>query len=54
MVDWVKKSLQPDPCTPLLADLVAKFVEPSLEEEAGAQDIDEKSVGAISLQGPTC
>ena len=38
----------------VLADLVAKFAEPSLEEEAGAQGMDEKSVGAISLQGPTC
>ena len=37
----------------VLADLVAKFAEPSLEE-AEAQDMDEKSVGAISLQGPTC
>ena len=37
----------------VLADLVAKFAEPSLEE-AGAQDMDKKSVGAISLQGPTC
>ena len=38
----------------VLADLVAEFVEPSLEEEAGAQGMDEKSIGAISLQGPTC
>ena len=32
----------------VLADLVAKFAEPSLEE-AGAQDMDKKSVCAISL-----
>ena len=39
----------------VLADLVAKFVEPSLEEEeAWAHGMDEKSVGAISLQRPTC
>ena len=38
----------------VLADLVAEFAEPSLEEEAGTQDMDEKSVGAISLQEPTC
>ena len=37
----------------VLVDLVAKFVEPSLKE-VGAQGMDEKSVGAISLQGPTC
>ena len=46
------------PCTSVkgqvLADPVAEFAEPSLEEEAGAQDMDEKSIGAISLQGPTC
>ena len=46
------------PCTSVkgqvVADLVAEFVEPSLEEKAGAQGMDEKSVGAISLQGPTC
>ena len=38
----------------VLADLVAEFAELSLEEEVGTQDMDEKSVGAISLQGPTC
>ena len=38
----------------VLADLAAKFAKPSLEEEAGAQGMDKKSVGAISLQGPTC
>ena len=38
----------------VLVDLVAEFAEPSLEEEAETQDMDEKSVGAISLQGPTC
>ena len=38
----------------VLADLAAKFAKPSLEEEAGAQGMDKKSVGAISLQEPTC
>ena len=38
----------------VLADLVAEFAKPSLEEEARAQNMDEKSVGAISLQGLTC
>ena len=38
----------------VLADLVAEFAEPSLEEEAGVQGMDEKSVSAISLQGPIC
>ena len=38
----------------VIADLVTEFTEPSLEEEVETQDMDEKSVGAISLQGPTC
>ena len=38
----------------VLADLVAEFAKPSLEEEAGVQGMGEKSVGAISLQGTTC
>ena len=38
----------------VLANLVAEFAEPSLEEEARTQNMDEKSVGAISLQGLTC
>ena len=38
----------------VLADLVVEFAEPSLEEEAGMQGMDEKSVGAIFLQRPTC
>jgi len=46
------------PCTSVkgqvLVDLVAEFAEPSLEEETETQDMDEKSIGAISLQGPTC
>ena len=33
---------------------MAEFTEPSLEEEAKMQDMDEKSFGAISLQRPTC
>ena len=36
----------------VLADLVAEFVEPLLEEVAAMQNIDEKSVGTISLQEP--
>ena len=46
------------PCTSVkgqvLVDLVAEFVEPLLEEEARAQGMGEKLVGAISLQKPTC
>ena len=38
----------------VLADLVAEFAETSLEEEEEMQSMDEKSVGAISLQRPTC
>ena len=38
----------------VLTNLVTEFAEPSLEEEAGAQGTDEKSVGTISLQGPAC
>nr|XP_023903784.1 uncharacterized protein K02A2.6-like [Quercus suber] len=44
------------PCTSIkgqvLADLVAEFAEPSLEEIAETQHMDEKSVGTISLQAP--
>ena len=36
----------------ILADLVAKFVEPPLEEVAATRNMDEKSVGTISLQEP--
>ena len=38
----------------VLADLVAKFAEPSLEGEEGMQSMDKKSIGSISLQRPTC
>ena len=38
----------------VLADLVAEFIEPSLEEEIEMHDMDEKLVGAISPQGPIC
>ncbi|XP_030939979.1 uncharacterized protein LOC115964888 [Quercus lobata] len=38
----------------ILTDLVAEFAEPSLEEEGGMRSMDEKSIGEISLQGPTC
>ena len=33
----------------VLADLVAEFTEPSLEEISTTQNMDEKSVGTISL-----
>ena len=36
----------------VLADLVAEFVETPLEEKKGEQNMDEKSVGVISLQEP--
>ena len=37
----------------VLVDLVVEFTEPSLEKEVGAQGMDEKYVGVVSLQGPT-
>ena len=44
------------PCTSIkgqvLADLVAEFAKPSLEESGGGPNMDEKSVGMISLQEP--
>ena len=36
----------------VLADLVAEFTEPSLEETSTTQNMDGKSVGTISLQEP--
>ena len=36
----------------VLADLVAKFVKSPLEEKVEKYNIDEKSVGVISLQEP--
>ena len=36
----------------VLANLVAEFAEPPLEEMAVAQNMDGKSVGTISLQEP--
>ena len=36
----------------VLADLVAEFAETPLEEKVEKQNMDEKSVGAISLQEP--
>ena len=36
----------------VLADLVAKFAESSLEEKIVKQDMDEKSVGVVSLREP--
>ena len=37
----------------VLADLVAEFVEPLLEEVAATQTMDGKLVGTISLQEPS-
>ncbi|XP_065620485.1 uncharacterized protein LOC136063692 [Quercus suber] len=37
----------------ILADLVAEFTEPSLKEVTAKKDMDEKSVGMISQQGPS-
>ena len=36
----------------VLTDLVAEFAETPLEEKIEEQNMDEKSVGAISLQEP--
>ena len=36
----------------VLADLVAEFAETPLEEKLEEQNMDEKSVGAISLREP--
>ena len=36
----------------VLADLVAEFAEPPLEEVVTTQNMDEKLVGTISLQEP--
>ena len=37
----------------VLADLVAEFTEPSLEETSTTQNMNGKSVGTISLQKPS-
>lgn len=37
----------------ILADLVAEFIEPSLEEVTTKRDMDGKSVGMFSQQDPT-
>ncbi|XP_075633750.1 uncharacterized protein LOC142606251 [Castanea sativa] len=37
----------------VLADLVAEFAEPSVEEEEDKQNMDKKSVGMVSLQKPS-
>ena len=37
----------------VLADLIAEFVEPPIEIVAEEQNMDEKSVGTISVQGPS-
>ena len=36
----------------VLANLIAEFAEPSIEIVANEQNMDEKSVGTISVQGP--
>ena len=38
----------------ILADLVAKFAEPSPEERGGLPSMDERLVGTVSPQGSTC
>ena len=44
------------PCTSIkgqvLADLIAKFAESQLEEEGEKQNMEEKSIGVVSLQEP--
>lgn len=44
------------PCTSIkgqvLVDLVAEFIESSIEEDEGEQHIDGKLVGMVSLWGP--
>ena len=38
----------------VLADLIDEFAEPSIEIVAKEQNMDEKSVDIISMQGPSC
>ena len=38
----------------VLIDLIAEFAEPSIETIAEEQNVDGKSVGTISVQGPSC
>ena len=38
----------------VLADLVAKFAEPSVEVVVGERSMDGKPVGAVSMLGPSC
>ena len=38
----------------VLADLVAEFIEPPLDEVSTTQNMDGKSVGKVSLQEPRC
>ena len=38
----------------VLIDLIAEFAEPSIEIIAEEQNVDGKSVGTISVQGPSC
>ena len=38
----------------VLIDLIAEFAEPSIETIAEEQNVDGKSVGTISVQGPLC
>ena len=37
----------------VIADLIAEFTEPSIEIVAEEQNIDGKSIGIISVQGPS-
>ena len=38
----------------VLIDLIAEFAEPSIETIAEEQNVDGKSIGTISVQGPSC
>ena len=38
----------------VLANLLAKFTEPQLEEISTTQNMNGKSVGTVSLQEPSC
>ena len=37
-----------------MADLVAEFTKPPLEEISTTQNMDGKSIGTVSLQEPSC
>ena len=38
----------------VLTDLIAEFVKPPIEIVAEEQNLDGKSIGTISVQGPSC